>query len=236
VILVAAVLAILTSMPHGHAHVPEELTEGSSSPTRNERVLELSAVALLSLTVLATAWSGYQASLWSGEQSQHYAQASATRVKSQQASTHAGQSRIDDLLYFNGWLDAHQAGNEGLAKIYRRRFRPAFVPAFDAWIAQHPFTNPDALPGPLYMPQYRLPDTAESARLSAEADDLYQQGTDSKDHDDDYILSTVFFAAVLFFAGISLRVDWRRLRIAVLVFATAMLIAGLVFVLTLPIA
>jgi hypothetical protein len=77
---------------------------------------------------------------------------------------------------------------------------------------------------------------ARSAKLSAEADDLYQEGTDSKDHDDDYILSTVFFAAVLFFAGISLRVDWRRLRIAVLAFATAMLIAGVVFVLTLPIA
>jgi hypothetical protein len=37
---------------------PEELTEGSNSTTRGERVLELSAVALLSLTVLATAWSG----------------------------------------------------------------------------------------------------------------------------------------------------------------------------------
>lgn len=222
-------------MPHGHAHVPEELTEGSET-SPGERILELSAVALLSLTVLATAWSGYQASLWSGEQSQHYAQASATRIKSQQASTHAGQSRIDDLLYFNGWLDAHQAGNEALAKIYQRRFRPAFVPAFDAWIAQHPFTNPNAVPGPLYMPQYRLADTARAQILSNEADDLYQEGTDAKGHDDDYILSTVFFAAVLFFAGISLRVDWRRLRIAVLVFATAMLLGGLLFVLTLPIA
>lgn len=47
---------------------------------------------------------------------------------------------------------------------------------------------------------------------------------------------TVFFAAVLFFAGISLRVDWRRLRIAVLVFATVMLFGGLAFVFTLPIA
>lgn len=223
-------------MPHGHAHVPEELSEGSDSTTRGERVLELSAVALLSLTVLATAWSGYQASLWSGEQSQHYAQASTTRIKSQQASTHAGQARIDDLLYFNGWLNAHQAGDEGLAKIYERRFRPAFVPAFRAWVAQHPFTNPNAVPGPLYMPQYRLAAAARSATLSGEADALYQEGTDAKDNDDDYILSTVFFAAVLFFAGISLRVEWRRLRIAVLVFAAAMLIGGLVFVLTLPIA
>jgi hypothetical protein len=58
---------MLTVMPHGHAHVPEELTEGSSSPTRGERVLEMGAVALLSPTVLATAWSGYQASIWSGD-------------------------------------------------------------------------------------------------------------------------------------------------------------------------
>ncbi len=223
-------------MPHGHAHVPEELTEGTDATSRGERILELSAVALLSLTVLATAWSGYQASLWSGVQSQHYAQASATRIKSQQASTHAGQSRIDDLLYFNGWLNAHQTGDAALAKIYERRFRPAFIPAFDAWIAQHPFTNPDAIPGPLYMPQYRLVATATAAKLSGEADDLYQEGTDAKDNDDDYILSTVFFAAVLFFAGISLRVEWRRLRIAVLIFATAMLIGGLTFALTLPIA
>ena len=222
-------------MPHGHAHVPEELSEVSTS-SRGERALELCAVALLSLTVLATAWSGYQASLWSGEQSQHYTEASATRIKSQQAASHAGQSRIDDLLYFNGWLDARQAGNEKLAAVYRSRFRPAFVPAFRAWIAQRPFANPDAIPGPLYMPQYRLPAFARSVTLSDEADGLFQEGTEAKEHDDDYILSTVFFAAVLFFAGISLRVNWRRLRIAVLVFATAMLLGGLSFVLTLPIA
>ena len=40
---------------------------------------------------------------------------------------------------------------------------------------------------------------------------------------------------MLFFAGISLRLDWCWLRIAVLVFAGAMLLAGLTFVVTLPI-
>lgn len=222
-------------MEHGHVHVPEELTETPTSK-HGERILELSAVVLLSLTVLATAWSGYQAALWSGEQSQRYAEASATRIKSQQASTHAGQVRIDDLLYFNGWLDAHQAGNSQLANIYRRRFRPEFVPAFNAWIAQRPFTNPHAIAGPLYMPQYHLQALARSEALDTKADGLYEQGTQGKDNDDDYILSTVFFAAVLFFAGISLRVEWRRLRIVVLGFATTMLLGGLIFVITLPIA
>jgi hypothetical protein len=166
----------------------------------------------------------------------HYARASATRIKAQQAATRAGQLRIDDLLYFNGWLDAREAGNAPLAAIYRARFRPEFVPAFRAWIAERPFTNPRAIPGPLYMPQYRSADLARSAKLDAAADDLYQEGTAAKSYDDKYILSTVFFAAVLFFAGISLRLDWRPLRIAVLAMALALLTGGVVFVLTLPVA
>src|SRR3954447_7948016 len=104
-----------------HVHAPHELTEGHQEPPKvdhTERLLELLAVLLLSLTTLATAWSGYQAARWSGEQSQLYAQASATRIRSQQQSTAAGQLRIDDLLYFNGWLDAYKSGNRQLATVY----------------------------------------------------------------------------------------------------------------------
>jgi hypothetical protein len=223
---------------HVHVHAPHALTEASepTPPARFERRLELGAVLLLALTTLATAWCGYQAARWSGEQSQHYARASATRIKSQQAATRAGQLRIDDLLYFNGWLDAREAGDAQLAAIYRARFRAEFVPAFRAWIAQRPFTDPRAVPGPLYMPEYRSADLARSAKLDAAADELYREGTAAKSYDDKYILSTVFFAAVLFFAGISLRLDWRPLRIAVLGMALALLTGGLAFVLTLPVA
>jgi hypothetical protein len=224
-------------MAHGHPHAPHELIEASERPpaSQRERVLELAAVLLMSLAAVATAWSGYQAARWSGEQAQGYAKTSATRIKSQQQATHSGQVRIDDLLYFNGWLNAHETGNQQLAAIYKRRFRPGFLPAFHAWLAQHPFTNPKAIPGPLYVPQYKLESLQQSHALDREADGLYQEATDSKSNDDHYILSTVFFAAVLFFAGISLRLDWRRLRIAVIAFAGAMLIAGLAFVVTLPI-
>jgi hypothetical protein len=222
-------------------HAPHELTEGhedqpSAPPPRAERRLEIISVVLLALTTLATAWCGYQAARWSGDQSQHYARASAARIKALQASTRSGQLRLDDLLYFNGWLDAREAGNQRLATIYRHRFRAEFVPAFRAWLAQRPFTNPDAIPGPLYMPQYRSADLARSVTLDSAADELYKDGTDAKINDDRYILSTVFFAAVLFFAGISLRLDWRPLKIAVLGMAVALLVGGTAFVLTLPVS
>jgi hypothetical protein len=223
---------------HVHVHAPHELTEKAApdAPGRAERVLEIAAVLLMSITTLATAWSGYQAARWSGEQSQSFARASAVRIKAQQQATAAGQTRIDDLLYFNGWLNARQAGNRALATVYRRRFRPEFVPAFRAWMAQRPFTNPDAIPGPLYMPQYRLAATTRAAELDGQADELYQDGTQARANDDKYILSTVFFAAVLFFAGISLRLLWRPLRTVVLGLAGTMLVVGVGVVLSLPVA
>src|SRR3954451_17006510 len=126
-------------MGHVHVHAPHELSEGHEEPpvAGSERLFELFAVVLLSLTTLLTAWSGYQAARWSGEQSQLYAKASATRIRAQQQSTQAGQLRIDDFLYFSGWLDARESGNARLARVYRHRFRPEFLPAFNAWRAQH---------------------------------------------------------------------------------------------------
>jgi hypothetical protein len=227
-------------MAHVHAHAPHELTEAheeeGARPGRTERTLELVAVVVLALATLATAWSGYQAARWSGEQSQSYARASATRVKAQQQSTLGGQLRIGDVLLFDGWLEAREKGDAPLANTYEHRFRDEFRPAFEAWLAQHPFTNPDAVPGPQYMPQYKPATEARAAAFDADADRLYTDGTEAKSNDDHYILSTVFFAAVLFFAGISLRLLWRPLRFAVLGMAAAMLTAGLVYVLTLPIA
>ena len=221
--------------------MPHELMEGqhgkpASGPSRFERRLEMAAVLLLSVTVVVTAWSGYQAARWSGDQSRLYTEASALRVKSAQEATRAGQARIDDLLYFNGWLEAREAGNERLAALYRRRFRPEFVPAYRAWLAQRPFTNPDAVPGPLYQPEYRPAALERAEELDAEAEELYREGIEAKEHDDDYILSTVFFATVLFFASISLRLDWRPLRVIIIGLATALLVGGTVFVLSLPIA
>jgi hypothetical protein len=231
-------------VPHRDLPVPEEIVEGPSGPSkgphapspRADHRLELGAVLVLSLAVLATAWSGYHAARWSGEQSQLYTQASALRVKSAQEAVRAGQGRIDDQLYFNGWLDAYEAGDRRLAGIYRRRFRPEFVPAFRAWLAQRPFTNPRAIPGPLYVPEYRPAALTRAAELDAEAEKLYREGVEAKKNDDAFTLSTVFFAAVLFFGSVSLRLDWWPLRVAVFLLGGVMLLGGLAWVLSLPAA
>jgi hypothetical protein len=226
----------MAGMEYVYVHPPHELVEHHADPVRAERRLELGAVLLLAIATLATAWCGYQAAGWSGDLSSQFATAAATRMEAVQASTQAGQRRIDDLLYFNHWLDARRTGDAELADIYRRRFRPEFVPAFEAWIGQRPFSNRDAVAGPLYMPQYRSADQERSAELHAAADEHYEHGTEAKVTADRYILATVFMAAVLFFAGISLRLGWRPLQLAVLGMACALLAGGGGFVLSLPLA
>ncbi len=229
-------------MSHVHIHAPHELSEPPEPAAEEEqssgsgRWLELGAVVLLSLATLATAWSGYQAALWSGVQSQRYAQASALRVRADEQSVRGGQLQIGDLVLVNGWFNAIESGNPRLAADYRRRFRPAFRPIFSAWLALHPLTNRRAPPGPTYMPQYHPAPFAASVTLNAQADQLFTEGTAAKTNDDRHILSTVFFAAVLFLAAVSLRLEWRRLRIFVLVFGTIMFLGALAFVLTLPAA
>jgi hypothetical protein len=217
-----------------HVHAPHEFNDaGGSSP--HERRWELVATVLLAVATLGIAWSGYQAARWSGLQSQRYAQGNSARSEANRVSTLAGQDRIRDLLNFNRWLEVSTEGNQTLADLYRRRFRPEFLPAFNAWMAQDPVHNPAATASPLDLPQYHLAGFARADRLEHLADQRLAEGEESTAHTDDYVLTTVFFAAVLFFAGISLRFQWERLRVAVLVLGVVFLGYALVRVGLLPI-
>jgi hypothetical protein len=219
---------------HVHIHPPEELGRPRGPLSERERIYELVAAVLLSLATLGIAWSGYQAARWSGLQSRRYAQSSAARSQANRASTLASQDRIQDLLNFNRWLEVSTQGNQELATLYERRFRPEFVPAFKAWQAEDPLHNPAAVPSPLYVPEYRLANADKADQLERLGDRRFEEGRTSTDHTDAYVLTTVFFAAVLFFAGISTRFEWLNVRAAVLIMAAAGLGYAAFRVFTLP--
>ena len=120
-------------------------------PTRFDRfepLAEVVATIVLALATLATAWSGYQAARWGGEQASSYNQAGALRTESTRASTQAGQLIQIDIGMFANWINAFAAGDQQLADFYEERFRDEFKPAFEAWLATEPVNNPDAPPTP----------------------------------------------------------------------------------------
>ena len=201
---------------HVHVHAPHELSETGAHVSGRERIFEMAAVLLLSLATLGIAWSGYQAARWSGLQARSYAQASTARALANRASTLGGQERIQDLLNFNRWLEVSNAGEEKLTELYRRRFRPEFVPAFEAWLANDPEDDQSAVATPLMMPQYKVAELQQADRLERVGNRRFAEGKEATEHADAYIFATVFFATVLFFAGISMRFAWAPMRTAVL--------------------
>jgi len=221
---------------HVHVHAPHELTEeGVGSTSRAERVMELVAAILLSLATLGIAWSGYQGARWNGRQAREYAQANTARNLANRAETDGDEERTQDLLNFNRWLEVTTEGNQTLADLYVRRFRPGFLLAFEAWLASDPLNNPAAEASPLREPEYKVADLEESDRLEREGAEHFEAGKDATENTDSYVLTTVFFAAVLFFAGISMRFVWQRMRVVVLVLATLSLVYAVVLVAGLPI-
>jgi len=200
-----------------------------------DHVLELIATIILGAATIATAWSGYQAALWNGVQATDYVQASGSRVESTRASTLAGQQQLYDSQVFSQWLNAHVAGNEQLAAIYQRRFRDEFRVAFKAWLATDPFTNANAPPGPLLMPQYIQAKAQEADQLEAKAAATLEAGQEANATSDRYVQFTVIFASALFLAATSDRFRWRSTRIAVLAMAIVALTFGLINLAELPI-
>jgi hypothetical protein len=219
---------------HVHQHVPEELQEPWHAGPGRERIFEILAIVLLSAAAIGTAWSGYQAARWSGREAHNFALAEGSHAKSTREVVSAGEARVQDLADFERWLDLETTGDQTLADLHAAHFQGALRTAFGPWLAQDPLNNPNAIPTPLKMPQYHQPKAELAARLETNAEHLVEDGSTARDRADEYVLNTVFFASVLFFAGISLRISTERLRIGILALGVAFLLYGVVQIILLP--
>ena len=215
------------------------LSEGKDAQARPprtgwEEVVEILEAFLLAFVAIATAWSGYQAARWDGREAELYAQASTIRVRADQILTLGGQQRLLDVTTFNTWIEARFEGRTELMALYERRFSPEYKVAFDAWLATEPFSNPEAPPGPGFMPEYVNPQLERGAAMNELATRRFEEGTSARGHADDYIRTTVMLATVLFLIALSQRFRVRRVRYGVLGVAGGLMIFGLVTILTFP--
>jgi len=197
-------------------------------------LVEIVEVIVLALVAIATAWSGYQAAKWDGEQSVLYGTASTDRFEANADSTAGGQELVLDVSVFTAWLQATAAHNSQLAALYERRFTPDYRVAFQAWLKTDPLTNPNAPAGPAYMPQYRNPDLVAAAQLNNRAAAAFAGGNTARDNSEDYVRDTVLFAAVLFLVAIAQRFKLRNVRVATTTVALVLLIYTAVSVADLP--
>lgn len=205
-----------------------------NTDVRRER-LELVSAIVLAIATIFTAWSAFQATKWGGVMSIRFSEANAARTESMRASTTAGQLVIVDVTIFADWLQALAAGETELQEFLQERFRDEFAPAFDAWVAAEPLENPDAPPSPFAMLEYELADEQRADALAEEADLRSRQAREANQRGDNYVLATVLFAGVLFFAGVSSKFNGLRTKTLAVAFAVVVLLAGVAVLATFPI-
>lgn len=229
-----------------HAREDDQLILGASDR------IELIATIIMALAAIATAWCAFQAGKWSGIQAIEFSNANAARVESTRADALANTQRSIDVNVFTAWLDAVAAeiaaGEiprvatsgyvpvEGtLSTFYYERMRDEFRPALDAWLATDPLNDENAPATPFGMSEYVVASAEEADDLLDQAATDRQDALDANQNGDNYVLTTVGFALVIFFAGISSKLKERRNRWIAIALGGVLFAAGIVAVILLPI-
>jgi hypothetical protein len=191
---------------------------------------------LLAVAAVATAWSGYQATRWNGEQAKASATTNKIRIEAARAQGLSQAQTQVDVATFTQWVDAYAHEDTELADFYFKRFREEFRPAVQAWLATRPLKNPDAPLTPFAMPEYKLAAAADAQRLDAEAEVSAATVRRNIQRSSNYILGVVLFSVALFFAGMSTKLKDTRLREITLALGYLVFLGTLVWIATSPVS
>jgi hypothetical protein len=214
-----------------HAKDGEQAEDDGRS---HDQILSVIEAVMLALVALLAAYTGFASAKWNTESSVSLAQASADRSQANRAVLAAQNQKNFDSSTFNTWFTAYIGGDAKDEALAVRRFRPAFMVAFDAWLATDPFTNVHAPPGPTYMPEYKQPELAVSDRLDAQATKDYGLGVQAGSNADNYIRDTIYLATILFLIGISGHFRFIRIRVGLVLLSGVMLIVAVYTIATAP--
>jgi hypothetical protein len=201
---------------------------------RDERV-EVVAAVLLSLATVLSAWGAYQATRWGGNQANSYALAAELRSEAATHTTTASRQIEVDTATFIGWSDAALGGDQELADFIEARFRPEFTIAFEEWLGDQPPDLGDLPSGtPFDQPEYVLAEHVAAVQKTVQAEEALLDAQNANQTGDDFVLTAVLFASVLFFAGVAARLQPQWLRWTMLVLAVAVFLVGLSIEFSLP--
>ena len=198
---------------------------------------EFMATLLLSLAAVGSAYGAWQASLWGGVQAIQFAEASSVRIESSRAASEGIQQLAYDASTFVQYVLAvavEGRDREAVREVANRFMRKEFRPYVDEWLALKPFQNPEAPDSPFELPDFKNASREESFRLERLAREKLEAGKEANHNADEYVLATLYFALVLFFAGVSSKLLNRRLITVALMLGATGVVLGVVQVLSLP--
>lgn len=214
-------------------------TEQSHS---TQGALAVAAAVLLGIAAVLTAWSAYRESLTSDLVLKSYSEQQAAIALANDAYIRSGQERQQELtLFVDAALAGVSASEDGNTIVYdyltEGIMSEQLYAAFAWWRDEPDETTPStpfvpenpafaSLPSEVLLAEGQAYDEqAEASRVAAEAADA---------NSDRFDLANVFFAVVLFVAGLTTIVQRRSIQIGFLALSTVGLVAGVAVLATTP--
>ncbi len=190
---------------------------------------------LLGLATVASAWSAYQVTRWNSVETDEARQSASHRLDASRDYALATQIVTYDASSVSQYAQAVADDNVNLQQFLRSTLiRPDFLPELERWEAEIAAgrTPTNLLEDEAYMDDLFAP-SFESDELAAAA---AERGIEAGANADDYVLLTLFFAAALFFAGITASFRTRFTKLILLAAATCTLAFAGAQLLSYPIA
>jgi len=212
----------------------EQSVSSPREKAEKKKWVEPVAALLMALATLSTAWCSYQSAAWTRQSNRLMNEFNSLERKAGLLSLQGMQQATIHTAMFMEVLAAKQAGNEQLANFYVERFPHDARKAYDAWLAEKPFENPNADPHPFVPNLYEVRGTRDAAELNSKATSRVEEARRAGSISGQYLANTVLFATVLFFASASGRFEQRRVRVVAFGFATAVFLFAVLRTAMLP--
>jgi hypothetical protein len=185
-------------------------------------MVEIVTVVLLAAATVGSAWSAYQVSQWNGIETDGARASAALRLESSQEYLLATQIVAYDASTIAEYSQAVAAGSEDLQEfLLDSLVRPRFRPILEQWRQQYEAgqTPTNLLENQSYLNEL----FADSRELDAQALAATQRSEEAASNSTGYVQLTLFFAAALFFAGITASFRSRFPKVLLLVAASVTL-------------
>jgi hypothetical protein len=205
-----------------------------TSKSQNKKWIEPVTALIMALATVGTAWCSYESAAWTRRGNRLMNEYNALDRKAGFLNVQGLQTASIHAAMFMQLLAAKQAGNEKLAGFYAERFPPDVRKAYDAWLAQKPFENPNADPHPFVANLYELRGTREAAEATQTAASRLQEARNAGNLSGQYLANTVLFAATLFFANAAGKFAQPRVRRPAAIFAVAVFAFAVARIVMLP--
>lgn len=206
---------------------------------RRQRLLDSWTAIILAVAAVATTWASFQASQWSGAQSDAQSTSAIARSDAGRAASEATGDEIVDSQMWLSWLTAYANGQSEREAFFRERFSPTLASAQAEWIAGVKVDadgTPVVIPSgtPMDLPSYVVPAAAQAQADGDRAEAALAEADQASSNATRFVLLAVLFALVLFFASVATKFSAPRVQALLILMALVLLSLSLVRLAFLP--